>query len=51
MIRNGSKRTLFASGKLELLLMVLESNTKQCASSVTHGIRTRHRAMCQRCYK
>ena len=31
-IRNGLKRTIFASGGLGLLQMVLESDTKRCAS-------------------
>ena len=31
-IHNGSKWTIFASGELELLQMVLEPNTGQCAS-------------------
>ena len=32
MIRNGPKRTIFTSGEIELLQMVSELCTKQCAN-------------------
>ena len=60
MIHNGPKRTIFANGEFELLQMVLEPNTKRCASTDAgpqegwrgeQGIPTRNEALLTRVWK